>query len=72
MVSSSRTPAISSFTVVARSSCAATAPDSASRVVPLAAVQDPPGRNSSTSPSGVAVNKGSVAKLYSSSMEVLL
>ena len=37
--------------------------DSASRIVTLAAVQDPPGRNSSTSPDGVAVNRGWVANI---------
>jgi hypothetical protein len=31
--------------------------------VTLAAVQDPPGRNSSTSPDGVAVNRGAVGKI---------
>src|SRR6266481_10040574 len=37
--------------------------DRASRIVTLAAIQDPPGRNSSTSPDGVAVNRGWVANI---------
>src|ERR1700681_2156087 len=62
-VSSSRTSAISTLTVFARSSCAVTAFESASSVVTLAAVHDPPGRNSSPSPDGVAVSKGAVGKI---------
>jgi hypothetical protein len=62
-VSSSRTSAISIFTVFDRSSAGMTASESASRVVTLAAVQDPPGRSSSTSPDGVAVNSGGMAKM---------
>src|SRR5450631_1041677 len=46
-----------------RSSCAVTAPESASSVATLAAVQDPAGRNSSTSPDAVAVSCGAVAKI---------
>src|SRR5258708_22239550 len=61
-VSSSRTSAISNFTVFGRSSCGVTASESDSSVFTLAAVQDPPGRNSSTSAVGVAVNRVAVAK----------
>src|ERR1017187_6182668 len=54
---------MSSFTAFDRSSCTVTASESASSTVTLAAVHDPHGRNSSTSPDGVAVNKGRDAKI---------
>src|ERR1700682_5858113 len=62
-VSSPCASAISTLTTFDRSSCGVTASESASRVVTLAAVQDPPGRNSSASPDGVAVNRGGGAKI---------
>src|SRR6476646_1115948 len=57
---------MSTLTLFERSSCGVTASESDSKVVTLAAVHDPPGRNSSTSPDGVAVNRGAVTKIYSS------
>src|SRR5450631_1330718 len=54
---------MSSLTAFDRSSCAVTLSDSASRAVTLAAVQDPAGCSSSTSPDGVAVNRGGNDKI---------